>query len=83
LYLALTSVHGKVPLTIRYVNLSDLDVEVLFEALLEIVSQDPVALAEYCVPLPPLPCPQPGTYSLDLLHQGEILGSWRIVAHGA
>ena len=52
----------------------------LFDAILDVTSADPVALSEYCVPLPPLPCTKPGTYSIDLLHAGELLGSWRLVA---
>lgn len=78
LYLALTGIHGKASLTIRFVNLSDS--ASLFDAILDVTSADPVALSEYCVPMPPLPCGKPGTYSLDLLYAGEILGSWRIMA---
>jgi hypothetical protein len=78
LYLALTGVHGKVPLTIAFVNHAD--DEVIFDAVLEIMSADPVTVSEYCVPLPQLPIPRAGVYSIDLLYQGEILGSWRLMA---
>ena len=78
LYLALTGIHGKTSLSIRFLNLSD--GAAIFDAVLDVASTDPVAMAEYCVPMPPLPCSKPGTYSLDLLHSGEILGSWRIQA---
>jgi hypothetical protein len=30
--------------------------------------------------MPQLPITRPGVYSIDLLYQGEILGSWRLVA---
>lgn len=78
LYLALTGIHGKTSLAIRFLNLAD--GAAIFDAVLDVASADPVAMAEYCVPMPPLPCSKPGTYSLDLLHAGEILGSWRIQA---
>jgi len=78
LYLALTGIHGKTSLSIRFLNLAD--GAAIFDAVLDVASADPVAMAEYCVPMPPLPCSKPGTYSLDLLHSGEILGSWRIQA---
>src|SRR4029079_19007487 len=78
LYLALTGIHGKVPLAIRFVNQGE--DEILFEALLEVMSADPVSGAEYCVPMPQLPITKPGTYSVDLLYQGEIIGSWRLIA---
>jgi hypothetical protein len=78
LYLALVEVHGQVPLTLKYVDLSD--ASVLFEAQVVVASVDPVAVAEYVLPIPPLPANKAGTYSLDLLYDGEILGSWRVVA---
>jgi hypothetical protein len=78
LYLALTGIHGKTSLTIQFVNQSD--GESVFDALLDVTSADPVAVAEYCVPMPQLPITKPGVYSLDLLYKGEILGSWRLVA---
>lgn len=78
LYLALTGIHGKASLTIRFVNLAD--ATSLFDAILDVTAADPVALSEYCVPMPPLPCSKPGTYSLDLLYANELLGSWRIMA---
>ena len=75
LYLALTSIHGRVPLHLKYVNLADSSVSL--ECQLDVESNNPVAVAEFCLPLPPLTRP-PGLYSLDLLHEGEILGSWRV-----
>jgi hypothetical protein len=78
LYLALTGIHGKIALTIQFVNQADGDA--LFQAVLEVMAADPVAVAEYCVPLPQLPVTKPGVYSVDLLYGGEILGSWRLIA---
>ena len=75
LYLALTSVHGKTPLRLRYLDLSDSSVSL--EGNIEVESNNPLALAEFSLPLPSLVRP-PGLYSLDLLYDGEILGSWRV-----
>jgi hypothetical protein len=76
LYLALTEVHGQVPLVIKFVDLSD--GTVLFEAQCTVASHDPVAVAEYILTMPSLPANKPGNYSLDLMYEGEIIGSWRI-----
>ena len=80
LYVALTDVHRTVPLKVRFVDLSDI-VETVsrFEIGLEVNSPDPLAVIELSIPMPRLPVSGAGTFSLDLLYQGEILGSWRIV----
>ena len=75
LYLALTGVHGRVSLGMRYINLADSSA--LFEGQIDITSADPVAITEHSFPLPMLPI-SPGQFSLDLLYEGEILGSWRV-----
>jgi hypothetical protein len=84
LYVALSEVRGEVPLRLRYVNLAD--AAVLLEVHMAVTSTDPVAVAEYCFDLPPLDVihgaagmTAPGTYSFDLLYEGEILGSWRVI----
>jgi hypothetical protein len=75
LYLALTGVHGRVSLGLRYINLADSSV--LIEGQIDITSADPVAITEHSFPLPMLPI-SPGQFSLDILYEGEILGSWRV-----
>jgi hypothetical protein len=75
LYIALTGVHGITPLALKCVNLADSSV--VLEGDVNVNAKDPLALAEFSLPLPPFDM-GPGTYSLDLLHEGEILGSWRI-----
>jgi hypothetical protein len=75
LYLALTGVHGRVSLGMRYINLADSSV--LIEGQIDITAADPVAITEHSFPLPMLPI-SPGQFSLDLLYEGEILGSWRV-----
>lgn len=74
-YLAMTDVHRQVSLDLRYINLADSSV--LLEAQIELKSTDPVSMVEYGFPLPMLPI-SPGQFSLDLLYEGEILGSWRV-----
>ena len=75
LYLALTGVHGRVSLGMRYINLADSSV--LIEGQIDITAADPVSVTEHSFPLPMLPL-SPGQFSLDLLYEGEILGSWRV-----
>lgn len=80
LYIALVEVHGNVPLELKFVDLSD--ATILFEAKFVVSSRDPIAIAEYVVAMPPQIQPgKAGSYSLDLLHENEILGSWRISVH--
>ena len=76
LYLALTAVHDVVALVLKYVDLSN--AEVLMKARFQIQSSDPVAVTEFVIPIPRLPANHPGHYSLDLLYEDEILGSWRV-----
>jgi len=80
LYVALTDVHRTTPLKVRFVCLSDImESAPRFEIGLEVNSTDPLAVVELVIPMPRLPVTGAGTFSLDLLYQGEILGSWRIV----
>ena len=48
LYLALAEVHGQLPLSLKFVDLSDSSV--LFEAQVVVTAADPVAVAEYILP---------------------------------
>jgi hypothetical protein len=77
LYVALTDVHGSVPLKVRFVDLSDSGSR--FEMGLEVKSVDPLTVTEFAIPMPRLPVTAAGAFSLDLLYADEILGSWRIV----
>jgi hypothetical protein len=76
LYLALFEVHGQVPIELRYINLSDSSV--VFTATMMLAAADPVAVAEYAIPVPQLPSDKAGEFSLDALFENELLGSWRI-----
>jgi hypothetical protein len=81
LYLALVEVHGELPLSLKFVDLSDASVG--FEAQIVVTARDPVSVAEYILPMPLLPANKVGNYSLDLLHEDELLGSWRIAVKRA
>ena len=76
LYLALTEIHEKVPLKLKLIDLSD--ASVLLEAEFSVIAQDPTQLTEAILPMPKLPIANFGTYSLDLLHDEETLGTWRL-----
>ena len=77
LYIALVEVHGNVPLELKFVDLSD--ATVLFEAHLVVASHDPIAISEYVMPMPhQILTGKAGNYTLDLLHDNAILGSWRL-----
>ena len=77
LYIALIELGKETELEIQYVDLSD--ASILFNAKLGVAGVDPLKLAEFSIPMPPLPASKPGSYSLDLLHDNEILGSWRVL----
>jgi len=77
LYFALLEVYGHVPLELKFVDLSD--ASVLFETKFSVSSSDPIAISEYVMPIPEhIKSGKEGHYSLDLLHENEILGSWRL-----
>lgn len=75
-YIRMTEVHGAAKLELRFVDLATN--QSLFQAALDVRSNDPLQSIEMNVPLPQLPMPQPGRYSLELLHEGELLGAWNI-----
>ena len=75
LYVALSEVHDRAQLKLRYVDLATSNV--LIEGQVEVTSTDPISVVEFGFPLPMLPI-TPGSFSLDLLYEGEILGSWRV-----
>ncbi|MEM8668717.1 MAG: hypothetical protein AAGG48_14450 [Planctomycetota bacterium] len=81
LYIALAEVYAKTQLSLQFVDLSD--AKVLMDGKVEIGSDDPTKVVECAIELPLLPITRPdvsATYSLDLIFEGEILGSWRIKA---
>lgn len=74
-YISLVDVLGKHRFILRYVDLAD--DSVLFEFNLDVDWKDPLAPVETGVPIPTLPT-KVGTYALELVWEGEPLGSYRI-----
>ena len=79
-YISLTDVIDKTSVTVQFTNVTQNDV--LFEKKIKLSCKDRLATVEIVLPLPPLArfLTSPGTYSLDLMWNGEMLGSHRIIA---
>jgi hypothetical protein len=77
-YAALTGVRGRHTVVLRYSDLGS--GEALIESsALTIEGNDPLRLNELVVQVPPLPMPHPGVYAVELLVDGEMLSSLRVV----
>jgi hypothetical protein len=80
IYVSITDVVSEVDIILQFMNVSKN--QVLLEIPIKIQCSDRLATVEFAMPLPPLTTlvSEPGTYSVDLLWSGEIVGSHRIVA---
>jgi hypothetical protein len=76
LYISLTDFRGKARFDIRYVDLKDN--KVLFGTAFEAQWDDPLATAEFVLPMPPLPASREGVFALELLCNNELLGALRV-----
>ncbi len=77
-YVSLTDVCDGTTLEIQFINLSKN--LVLFGTAVNIAHVDRLANVELVLPLPVLPITEAGTYALQVVCEGEIVGSWRVVA---
>lgn len=79
-YISLTDVVREIDVTLRFMNVSTNSV--LLETVIKIKCNDPLETIEIALPLPRLMAivNEPGTFSLELLWDGEIVGSHRVVA---
>ncbi len=77
-YISLTELQGTRKFELRYVDLQENNV--LFGTGFEVSWRDPLETMQITVPLPPLPIPHEGVYVLELLCDGELLGSHRVLA---
>jgi hypothetical protein len=76
-YVSLTELHGHRSFELRYVDLKDNTV--IFTVEFKVESRSPLETVQLSVPLPPLPVPHEGLFALELLCEGELLGSHRIL----
>ena len=76
-YVSLTEVHGQRSFELRYVDLHDNTVMFKFEFQVE--CRNPLETVQLTVPLPVLPVPHEGAFALELVCEGELLGSHRIL----
>ena len=77
-YVSLTELQGTRKFELRYVDLAENNV--LFGTAFEVSCRDPLETIQITVPLPPLPIPHEGVFVLELLCEGELLGSHRVLA---
>ncbi len=75
-YVSLTDVIDGTKLQLQFVNL--MKNEVLFGNEIMVNSVDRLSSIEMVFPLPRLPVTEPAPYALELLCEGELLGSWKI-----
>jgi hypothetical protein len=77
-YISLTDVCDGTKIELQFLNLSKN--VVLFGTTLNIAKVDRLSNVEVVLPLPTLPISEAGVYALQVICEGTILGSWRVVA---
>jgi hypothetical protein len=77
-YISLTDVCDGTKLLLQFVSLTRN--QVLFEKEIEVKCKDRLAVIEIVVPLPQLPMHGPGVYAFEIVCEGEVIGSSRIIA---
>lgn len=77
LYFALTDYFGPLTLDFHYVDLSN-NHSLMVGKVENLTASSPLELIQRALPMPRLPTPHPGQYSLDLLFNGEVLGAIRV-----
>lgn len=77
-YISLTDVWDGTRLGLQFVSLTKN--EVLFETDITVPCKDRLATKEIVLPLPRLDVPEPGVYAFEVVCEGEVIGSHRIVA---
>ena len=82
-YVSLTDIHGMAELIVRYVRLDGQDAPPIFQTDKIVVRcEDRLATVELAIPLLPLPIVK-GVFALEVLCEGELLGSHKIVVDEA
>ncbi len=78
-FVSLSSIHGRTPVQVEYVDLSDGEVLMSYGPI-HIDSSDPLACVDFWIPVPPLLFPHPGFYALEVFAEHDLLGRVRIGA---
>jgi hypothetical protein len=76
IFLSITEIHGEQTLSLRLVRLSDS--KSIVETSFSVKSSSPLHTRELSLPFPSLGIFEPGHYSIDLLCDEELIGSYRI-----
>lgn len=76
-YVSLTEVHGQRSFELRYMDLKENTVVFAFE--FKVDCRNPLETVQLSLPLPALPVLHEGVFVLELLCEGELLGSHRIL----
>ena len=77
-YMSLTDVCDKTKLLLQFVNLTKN--AVLLGTEVEVSCKDRLGTLEVVLPLPTLPVQEEGIYAIEVVCEGEILGSHRVIA---
>lgn len=77
-YISLTDVGHNTELQLQFVSLGRN--VVLFETKLVVQCDNRLATVEVIVSLPLLHLPEPGTYAFEVVCEGEVIGSHRVIA---
>lgn len=77
-YISLTDVVNDTRLSLQFVSLKKN--KVIFSKDVVITCEDRLATVEFVAPLPHLAVSQPGAYSFEIVCDGEIVGSSRLLA---
>lgn len=78
IYISLTDLCEKTDFLLQFVFLTKN--VVLFTMAVTVTCTDRLANVELVVPLPPLNAKEAGVYAIEVVCEGEILGSWRVKA---
>jgi hypothetical protein len=76
-YVSLTEINGHRSFELRYVDLNENNVLFTFE--FQVDCRNPLETVQLTLPLPVLPVPHEGAFALELVCEGELLGSHRIL----
>ncbi len=76
-YVSLTEIHGQRSFELRYADLNENTILFTFE--FKVDCRNPLETVQLSLPLPVLPVPHEGIFVLELLCEGEMLGSHRIL----